>query len=92
MRLFCVCVPLRCSPFMVCARPLCGRLYGKYVKRLSKEARKKLADATCVAEEAVSNIRTGAYVCGRVAVQILTARSGCECCVAVHRSGCDIAV
>ena len=36
------------------------RRYGKYVKQLSKDARKALADATVVAEESVSNIRTGA--------------------------------
>lgn len=46
------------------------RLYGKYVKKLSKEARKALANATCVAEEAVSNIKTGMsfvllYACPR---------------------------
>jgi ABC-type multidrug transport system fused ATPase/permease subunit len=40
------------------------RLYGKYVKKLSKEARKALANATCVAEEAVSNIKTGTVSCG----------------------------
>lgn len=34
------------------------KMYGKHVKSLSKDARKALATATVVAEEAVSNIRT----------------------------------
>lgn len=35
-----------------------ARLYGRYVKRLSKDARQALAEASEVAEETLSNIRT----------------------------------
>jgi ABC-type multidrug transport system fused ATPase/permease subunit len=39
-----------------------ARLYGKYTKRLSKATRQALAEATEVAEESLSHIRTGVYM------------------------------